>query len=125
LRIAVPLSCIERLPAVKPSSGVNPVSAGHQLDPLEGNVELFRGDLQERRLYTLPQLGLAGEDRDAAIGVDANPGIEEGGLLQAPQRIGSPAFLRERSAQRERDDDRAERARNSRRLMVSPRAGWP
>ncbi len=66
------------------------------LQRCEGNVELFGGDLLKRRLETLTEFDLAGEDRDAAVGVDANPGIEERRRCEAARRFrrrGAPARL--------------------------------
>ena len=41
------------------------------------DAELVGGDLDQRGLDALAELGLAGEDGDAAIGVDANPAVEQ------------------------------------------------
>ena len=51
------------------------------------NVEFFRGDLLKGGLEALAELGLAGEDRDAAVGIDADPGIEIGRALQAAGQL--------------------------------------
>jgi hypothetical protein len=44
--------------------------------------------LQQRGLDALAELGLAGENRDGPIGIDANPGIEKWRLLQAAGQLG-------------------------------------
>jgi hypothetical protein len=44
-----------------------------QRNLIERHIELLGGNLQKRGLDSLPQLGLAGEHRDAAIGRNANP----------------------------------------------------
>ena len=86
------------------------------LERRKGNVEFFGGDLLKRGLETLPQLGLAGEHRDAAIGIDADPGIQERRVLQAARKArrfrrrrggGGSRILREGIAKREADDQRA------------------
>ena len=51
---------------------------GDDLQRRKGNVEFFGGDLLERGLETLAKLGLAGEHRDRAVGIDPYPGIEVG-----------------------------------------------
>ena len=66
--------------------GVGAVSAVTSLMRLESDVELFRGDLLERRLDALAELGFAGEDGDRAVGVDADPGIQIGRLLKAARK---------------------------------------
>ena len=60
---------------------------GHDLQRLEGNVELLCGDLLEGGLETLTEFGLAGEHSNAAVGIDANPGIQERRALQAAGRV--------------------------------------
>jgi len=49
---------------------------GDERDRTRLDDELFRGDLQQRGLDALAQLGLAGEHGDAAIGGNANPRVE-------------------------------------------------
>ncbi len=49
---------------------------GHDRDRIEGNRELFRGDLLQRGAHALAQLALAGEYRDGPVGPDADPRIE-------------------------------------------------
>ena len=50
---------------------------GDDFQGLKGNVQLFRRDLLKGRLETLAEFGFAGERRDAAIGIYANPGIKK------------------------------------------------
>ncbi len=56
---------------------------GDKRDAVEIDVELFRGDLHERSLDALAELGFAGEDRDRPVCVDADPGVEIRRLLKA------------------------------------------
>jgi hypothetical protein len=51
---------------------------GNDLQRLEGHAQLFGGDLLERGLEALAELRLAGESRDAAVGIEADPGVEIG-----------------------------------------------
>ena len=57
----------------------------------KGHVEFFGGDLLKRGLEALTEFGLAGEHGDAAVGVDANPGIEERRLVEAARQASAPA----------------------------------
>ena len=113
LRIAVPLFCIDWLPAVKPSSGVRPVSAVTSSMSRGLDLELLGGDLDQRGPDALAELRLAGEDGDRAVGVDADPGVEEARVVEAARaasaaRRGRRRFLRKRARQqREADDQRA------------------
>jgi hypothetical protein len=52
-------------------------------DARRGNFQLLGGDLQQRRCDPLSEFGFAGEDRDAAVALDPDPGIEPGRLSQA------------------------------------------
>ena len=67
----------------------------------KSNVQLLSRDLLEGRLESLAEFGLAGEHRDAAVGIDANPGIQKRRLLQAARearrrsRGGRALILRE------------------------------
>jgi hypothetical protein len=58
------------------------------------DAELFGRDLDQRRLDPLPELGLAGEHRDLAVRVDADPGVEHGSLVEAAGQLGRPALAR-------------------------------
>ena len=92
-----------------PSFGVRAGVAGDHVDARERHVELFGRDLRERGEDALPELDLAGEHRDRAVGVDAEPGIEHAVAVEAagqPRRL-----LRERRAAIEvkASDDAAER----------------
>ena len=64
-RIAVPLFCIDWLPAVKPSSGVCAGVGGDQIDVARLDLQLFGRHLNQRGADALAELGLAGEDGDA------------------------------------------------------------
>ena len=57
----------------------------------KGTSSFFGGDLLKGGLKTLAEFGLAGEHRDAAVGIDANPGIQERRALQAAGRLGGGA----------------------------------
>src|SRR6185436_9907464 len=69
------------------------------------HIELLGSDLGERRHDALPEFDLAGEHRDAAVGIDAQPGIQRAVGLQAarePRRVlPEPDFWHEA----EREDD--------------------
>ena len=77
----------------------------------EGDIEFFRGDLLKGGLETLAEFGLAGERGDAAVGIDADPGIEIWRLCKAARRFRRGGrcglVLREGLRQREADDQRA------------------
>jgi hypothetical protein len=73
------------LPAVNPSLGVAAVVRGDEAYALERNVELLRGNLDDRGLDALPQLRLAGEHRHAVGGVDADPCVEVWRFFEAAQ----------------------------------------
>ena len=73
--------------------------AGDHLDPRQGQIELFRGNLRQRRKNALPQLHLARENGGGALGIDADPGIEPTVVLQAS---GQP-FLSSRKPRIERE----------------------
>ena len=64
---------------------------GDELDVIELDVELFRGNLHERRLDALAELGFAGEYGDRAVRVDADPGVEVRRLLRLPGSGGAGA----------------------------------
>ena len=99
-----------------PRSACAPVSAVTSVIARGSTDELFGGDLDERGLDALPELGLAGEDRDRAVRVDADPRIEHRRVLEAARklrrflRLGAGVLrLRREHARREReaDDERA------------------
>src|SRR5258705_8743896 len=75
----------------------------------ELNIQLLSRNLLEGSLESLAKFGLAGEHLDAAVGIDTNPGIQEGRLLQAAgkARRRSPGrsalILRESRRKREAD----------------------
>src|SRR5882762_2608171 len=77
------------------------------IDALQIDVELVGGDLRERRADALPQLDLAGEDRDRAVGVDAQPGIEHAVVVEAPGERGGLRLAERLGGERERNDQRA------------------
>src|SRR5436190_918904 len=59
-------------------------------DAPQRHLELLGSDLGERRHDALPELDLAGEYGDAAVGIDAQPGIKRAVGLQAagePRRV--------------------------------------
>jgi len=61
--------------------------AGNHLHTGERQIELFGGDLCQRRRDTLTQLDLAGEDDRRSVGVDAQPGIEHALVVQATRQF--------------------------------------
>jgi len=67
---------------------VRRVSAVTHLQRGKGNIELFRGDLLKSCLQALAELGLTGEQRDSAVGIDANPGIKVWRCSKATRRLG-------------------------------------
>ena len=69
----------------------------HDRQPGKIGIQLLGGDLQQRRLDALPELGLAGEHGDGAIGIDANPGIEKRRLLETARKWRRRSGLRRRS----------------------------
>src|ERR1700730_6323566 len=87
---------------------------GHESRPCKGHVELIGRNLQQRRLEALSELGLASEHGDAAIGIDADPGIQKGSRLQAAEKLlGVIARLLRllRTQQRPRTETHDKRAR--------------
>ena len=99
--MAAPLSSIERLPEVKPSSGVRAVSPEIMTMLRRLHAELFRRDLRQRGEDALAELDLAGEDGGGAVGIDAQPGIEHavarkaaGQRARAARRAGARARLK-------------------------------
>ena len=68
--------------------------SGDQPDACRADDELFRGELNERRLDALPELDLAGKDGDGSVRVDANPGVEQRRVLEASRKNRRPDFLR-------------------------------
>src|SRR5581483_12116694 len=74
-------------------------------------VELFGRNLLERGLETLAEFGLAGKRRDAAVGIDADPGIEIGRSRKTAGRFWRRRrrrlVLRRSLGQRKGDDQRA------------------
>jgi hypothetical protein len=52
------------------------------------DLQLFRGDLDDGGLHALPELRLAGEHGDLALGVDPDPGVEEGLAREASGELG-------------------------------------
>ena len=81
--MAVPQSCMEWLPAVYPSFAVRAGVSGDETELAEIGVQLLGGDLQQRRLDALSELGFAGKDGDRTVSVDADPRIEKRRLLEA------------------------------------------
>ena len=79
---------------------------GDDLDRLEGNIELFGGDLQERGLDALAEFDLAGEDRDRAVGVDADPGVEIGRSCEAARRLWRRRCCRRASCAKASDSEK-------------------
>src|SRR5580704_6739320 len=84
----------------------------NHLDGFEGNVEFLGRDLLEGGLKTLAEFDLAGEGRDAAVGVDADPGIQIGSRGKTAWRFRrryrrGRLILRKSLRQREADDQRA------------------
>src|SRR3984957_13632398 len=83
---------------------------GDDRQRLEGNIEFFGGDLLKGSLEALTEFGFAGEHRDAAIGVDTNPGVEKWRFLEAADPLGRMRrsrrglVLRKSIRQREADD---------------------
>src|SRR5207245_8149840 len=88
------------LPLIRSPGGV----AVDHLDALEVHVQLVRGDLRERRADTLAELDLPGEDRDRAVGIDAQPCVEHAVRVEAA-REGSGSILSQGQARREREPD--------------------
>ncbi len=87
---------------------------GDQFDLAGRDLQLLGRHLEERGADTLAELGLAREDGDAAIGVDPDPGIEEGHVVEATRQLGRrrrtglPRLLCPGARQeREADDERA------------------
>ncbi len=67
---------------------------GDERDALERNGELLGGDLLQRSLHALPQLRLAGEDGDAAVGADADPRVELGRSVEGARQLRRLRLLR-------------------------------
>ncbi len=86
---------------------------GNDSQRFESNIQLLSRDLLESSLESLAKFGLAGEHRDAAVGINTNPGIQERRLLQAAgkarrrSRGRSALILRESRRKREADDQGA------------------
>src|SRR5215472_5772783 len=78
-----------------------------EVNGLRRDRELLSGDLNECRLDALSELALAGEDRDRAALVDANPGIEFRIALETPGQLLFGRCLGQRPRQRETHDQRA------------------
>jgi hypothetical protein len=72
---------------------------GDQAQDRRIEAELLRGDLDQRRLDPLAEFGLAGEHRDAAVRIEADPGID-------PRRLGEAAGQR-RPGRADPDEERA------------------
>jgi len=68
---------------------------GNHLDARQVDLQLVGDDLGERGHDPLADLHLAGEGRHRAVGVDAQPAVEQAVLLQAPGKglgsLGEPA----------------------------------
>ncbi len=82
--------------------------AGDHPDPIEREIELLGRDLGERGEDPLPELDLAGEDRRAAVGIDADPGAEPAIALQAAGQTRRLLAARDVRAEGECDEDAAE-----------------
>src|SRR5207302_98360 len=57
--------------------------------------------------YALPQLDFAGEDRDRAVGVDAEPRVEHAVVVEAAGQRGGLRLAERIGGERKRDDQRA------------------
>ena len=68
------MSGVERLPNVPMSKGVRSVSPITSRIVAERRAQLLRDGLRERRADVLAELDLAGEDGDAAVLRDVEPG---------------------------------------------------
>jgi hypothetical protein len=90
------------LPAVYCFVGRARGVGGDELDARGLDHQLFGRHLDERGLDALYELGLAGENGDAAIGADADPGIEHRLVVQAAREL---AGLRARQTRQERKAD--------------------
>ena len=75
-----------RITFVRGARGVG----GDQADAARVHLQFLGRHLQQGGLDALPQFGLAGEDGDGVVCLDADPGVEPGFLFQA---AGQPAFL--------------------------------
>jgi len=64
-----------------------------QVNPARRDVQLLRGDLQQRGLQPLPKLGLAGKKGDAPVRRHPYPGIEQRHGLQAARQRGRGCIL--------------------------------
>jgi len=62
---------------------VRRVSAVTTFRDENGTSSVFGGDLLSGGLETLTEFGLAGEYRNAAVGIDADPGVNERRALEA------------------------------------------
>ena len=72
-RTAAPETVMDRLPAVRPSSGDDTVSVAAAADTFRRNVQLVRGDLSQGREDPLAELDLADAQCDRAVVGDGQP----------------------------------------------------
>ena len=64
---------MDRLPAVKPSSGLQIGGRRCHLDAGDVDVEFLGGHLRQRREHALTQFDLSGTDFNDAVWADAQP----------------------------------------------------
>ena len=90
---------VVRLPNVPMSNGVSAVSAMTIVIEPIGNAQLLGHDLRQRRADVLADLGLAGEDGDASVFADVEPGRDVAGHgVAAPRASGFLGASRSGSA---------------------------
>ncbi len=82
--------------------------SGNHVQARQRQVELLGGDLRQRGDDALAELDLAGAHRCAAVGRDANPGVEHAVAIKAARQGGRLLSSRKLRRQREGDDDAAE-----------------
>ena len=66
---------------------------GDEMDRLGRDDQLLGGELNERCLDALAELGFAGEDRDLAVRIDADPGIEHRRFFETSRQLRSARRL--------------------------------
>ena len=91
------------LALVRGAAGV----AGHHGHPSERHVEFFRRDLGERGDDALAELDLAGEHRNGAVGIDAQPSIQHAVAAQAARQRGRLLAARKLWTEAEGEHDAA------------------
>ena len=89
LRMAVPLSCIEWLPAVTPSSGVRAVSAVTSSMLAGGTASSSAATWISAVFSPWPSSALPVNTVIMSVGVDADPRIEQGELVEVAGQGGS------------------------------------